>query len=71
MCCRHPHLREELVEAVSLDLMRGVQFLLPTSESNEPCVEIEVIVDSICNEKPYFRIQPLPCVSDPCEEEEE
>jgi hypothetical protein len=70
MCCRHPHLREELVEAVSLDLMRGVQFLLSESESNEPCLEVEVIVDAICNEKPYFRIQPLPLVSDPREDEE-
>ncbi len=69
ICCQHPHLRQELVDAISLDLMRGVEFLLPHEDSNEPCREVEVIVDAICNEKPYFRIQPFPHVSDPREEE--
>jgi|TARA_R110000824_G_scaffold278492_3_gene466743 hypothetical protein len=69
ICCRHPHLRQELVDAISLDLIRGVQFLLVEGDSNEPCQEVEVIVDAICNEKPYFRIQSFPYVTDPCEEE--
>ena len=69
ICCRHPHLRQELVDAISLDLIIGVQFLLVEGDSNEPCQEVEVIVDAICNEKPYFRIQSFPYVTDPCEEE--
>jgi hypothetical protein len=69
ICCRHPHLRKELVDAISLDLIRGVQFLLPHGDSNEPCREVEVIVDAICDEKPYFRIQPFPYGSDPREDE--
>jgi len=69
ICCRHPHLRDELVDAITLDLVRGVQFLLPEEDSLEPCFEIETIVDNICAEKPFFRIQPETRTLDPCEEE--
>ena len=69
ICCTHPHLREELVDAVSLDLVKGVQFLLPEEDSLEPCYDVETIVNNICEEKPFFRIQPQTFKSDPCEEE--
>jgi len=69
ICCQHPHLREELVQAITLDLIKGVQFLLPEENSNEPCREVEVIVDAICNDKQFFRLQPRATYYDPCEEE--
>ena len=57
------------MDAVSLDLVKGVQFLLPEEDSLEPCYDVETIVNNICEEKPFFRIQPQTFKSDPREEE--
>ena len=57
LCCRHLNLREQLVQIITLDLLNGVVFLVG-EESNEPCREVEVIVDTICNEKPLLRFEP-------------
>ena len=57
ICCQQPELREKLVNIITLDLLRGVIFLVG-DDSNEPCREVEVIVDCICQERPLLKFEP-------------